>query len=81
MSKFYWNPETLEDMLYTNEVDIYNFCHDNTDWECLEDLDEIIEDFTIAVRDYEVVDFKRMMATKQADLAETIQHLRRKLNN
>lgn len=81
MNKFYWNEDTLHDMLYTDEVGIYNFCHDNTDWGDLDDLEEIVEDFTRQLRQAEDNFYGVLHQIKHSDLCHIVIDLRKQLAN
>jgi hypothetical protein len=81
MNKFYWNEDTLHDMLYTKEEGVYSFCHDNTDWNDTEDLEDIIEDFTKQLRKAEDDFYSALCQTKHSDLCEAIVGLRKQLAN
>ena len=77
MNKFYWDEDTLHDMLYTDEVGIYNFCHDNTDWGDMDDLEEIVEDFTRQLRQAEDKYYGKLRKMRHTDLCEVIIELKK----
>lgn len=44
--KYYFSPETLQELKGSSAREIHRFCYIDTDWETEEDLQSIIEDLT-----------------------------------
>lgn len=49
-TKFYWNPETLQDLKHATKHEVRNFVKFNTDWEDKKDFNEILNDLFNALK-------------------------------